>query len=68
QEHQQGRGNPLPDYELVSVQGEDHQQQFQVVCRITRPALVAEGAGSSRRKAEQAAARAALRRLADHGG
>ncbi|MCB1677251.1 MAG: ribonuclease III [Halioglobus sp.] len=68
QEHQQGRGNPLPDYELVSVQGEDHNQQFRVLCRITRPALVAEGAGSSRRKAEQAAARTALQRLADHGG
>jgi ribonuclease-3 len=64
QEYLQGRGAPLPEYELLSVEGEDHNQQFQVACRITRPALSSEGAGSSRRRAEQAAARSALRRLA----
>ncbi len=63
QEFLQGRGNPLPDYELLDVQGEDHNQQFRVACRISKPATVEEGVGSSRRKAEQAAAQSALGRL-----
>jgi ribonuclease-3 len=63
QEYLQGRRNPLPEYELLDVQGEDHKQQFRVACRLQRPTLTVEGAGSSRRKAEQAAARCALERL-----
>jgi len=64
QEYLQGRGNPLPQYELLAVRGEDHDLQFSVACRLGNPQLVAEGSGSSRRKAEQAAARDALQRLA----
>lgn len=67
QEYLQGRGNPLPEYELVAVLGEDHDKHFDVACRLARPVLVAQGTGSSRRKAEQAAARAALESLASHG-
>ena len=67
QEYLQGRGKPLPEYELVEVTGDDHQQQFQVACRLGKPVIVVEGAGSSRRKAEQAAARVALERLATGG-
>ncbi len=63
QEFLQGRQRPLPAYELLDVQGDDHKQQFHVACRLAKPALVAEGSGSSRRKAEQAAARDALDRL-----
>jgi ribonuclease-3 len=63
QEFLQGRQRPLPEYELLGVQGEDHNQQFRVACRLSKPELLAEGAGSSRRKAEQAAARDALSRL-----
>jgi len=63
QEYLQGRRNPLPEYELLGVQGEDHKQQFRVACRLQKPALIVEGAGSSRRKAEQAAARSALEKL-----
>lgn len=66
QEHLQGRGNSLPRYELVDVCGEDHDQVFSVACHIERPALVAEGSGKSRRKAEQAAARKALAILAEN--
>ena len=66
QEYLQGRRNPLPEYELLGVQGEDHKQQFRVACRLQKPALIVEGAGSSRRKAEQAAARCALQRLTSH--
>lgn len=67
QEYLQGRGKPLPEYELLSVLGDDHNQQFHVACRLTRPSLVVEGAGKSRRKAEQAAARSALDRLSVDG-
>lgn len=67
QEYLQGRGNPLPEYELVAVEGDDHDQQFSVACRLSRPQLVVQGSGSSRRKAEQAAARDALQRLAADG-
>ena len=66
QEYLQGRRNPLPEYDLVNVQGEDHKREFRVACRLQQPALIVEGAGSSRRKAEQAAARAALEKLTSH--
>ncbi len=66
QEYLQGRRKPLPEYELLGVLGDDHNQQFHVACRLTKPALVVEGAGSSRRKAEQAAASHALQRLVEN--
>lgn len=67
QEYLQGRRKPLPEYELLGVLGDDHDQQFHVACRLSKPVLVVEGAGSSRRKAEQAAARTALERLSVNG-
>ncbi len=67
QEFLQGRGHHRPVYELLAVSGEDHDQRFEVACRLDNPALVARGTGSSRRKAEQAAARAALMRLNGRG-
>ena len=63
QEYLQGRRSPLPVYDLLSVQGEGHAQQFQVVCRLSDPKLEVEGSGSSRRKAETNAATLALERL-----
>jgi ribonuclease-3 len=67
QEFLQGRGSPLPSYELDKVEGEDHQQFFEVSCHLSKPALVVQGSGTSRRKAEQAAASAALERLTKRG-
>ncbi|MEE4145583.1 MAG: ribonuclease III [Halieaceae bacterium] len=67
QEYLQGRGNPLPDYELLAVTGSDHDRLFNVGCRLSKPQMLAEGSGRSRRKAEQAAARSALQRLEDNG-
>ena len=67
QEYLQGRGSPLPSYELLQVLGEDHDLQFEVACRLHKPTLVARGSGGSRRKAEQAAARSALERLTARG-
>ena len=63
QEYLQGRGCPLPEYELLEVSGEPHEQQFTVVCRLRKPALAVQGGGGSRRKAEQDAASSALQGL-----
>ena len=67
QEFLQGRNHPLPEYVLLQVQGDDHDQSFKVACRLSSPQLVAEGTGSSRRKAEQAAAATALETLQPNG-
>ncbi|MFO7550130.1 MAG: ribonuclease III [Haliea sp.] len=63
QEYLQGRGRPLPAYELLAVDGEDHQQVFRILCRVMQPERTFEGGGGSRQKAEQAAAEAALEAL-----
>ena len=65
QEWLQGRQKALPQYELVSESGDDHAKIFQVRCRLTDPAMTSEGAGSSRRLAEQQAAAAALEKLVE---
>lgn len=67
QEFLQGRSFPLPEYDLIGVQGTDHAQRFHVACRLQEPHMVVEADGSSRRKAEQNAASAALARLSEHG-
>ena len=60
QEWLQGRGHPLPDYELVGSTGSDHAKTFVAVCRVGALGLEGEGSGSSRRTAETAAAVAVL--------
>ncbi|KPK37077.1 MAG: hypothetical protein AMJ69_12620, partial [Gammaproteobacteria bacterium SG8_47] len=63
QEYLQARQQALPEYTVMEVSGEPHEQTFTVRCSaegLVRPAV---GVGSSRRKAEQAAARAALAQL-----
>jgi ribonuclease-3 len=62
QEHLQAHGDPLPDYRLVSTAGPDHQKEFRVELLI-RGDAVAEGHGSTKKDAEQDAARRALERL-----
>ncbi|HEX6834825.1 MAG TPA: ribonuclease III [Rudaea sp.] len=63
QELLQARGMPLPVYELVGTSGADHAKVFDMVCVIPSADLRAEGRGSSRRAAEQAAAANALAQL-----
>jgi ribonuclease-3 len=63
QEWLQSRGLPLPRYTVESVVGESHAQQFGVNCEIDSPAARAHGEGSSRRRAEQAAAQALLEQV-----
>ncbi|RXJ72309.1 ribonuclease III [Veronia nyctiphanis] len=63
QEFLQGRRKPLPSYNVTKVQGEAHNQQFTVECEVTGLEMPVIGKGSSRRKAEQAAAELALQKL-----
>ena len=60
QEWLQAKGMPLPEYTITNIEGEAHRQRFTVECRITALDRVTTGHGSSRRIAEQEAARAAL--------
>jgi len=65
QENLQGRGYPLPHYEVETISGKDHNQVFRVICSVPESSLSARGEGSSRRKAEQAAAAVVLERLSN---
>lgn len=62
QEYLQSRRLPLPRYAVVAVRGEAHEQMFQVECDIPELGIRCEGSGTSRRSAEQEAARAAYRK------
>ncbi len=66
QELLQSRKLPLPEYSIVSVTGEAHNQSFTVSCHVEGLEADTLGQGSSRRKAEQDAARRALGVL-EHG-
>lgn len=66
QEHLQQRGEPVPDYEVVSVTGEPHDQTFEVACRVSLAPEPFRGTGASRRSAEQRAAQRALDYLTGH--
>lgn len=65
QEYLQSRQLPPPDYSLADVSGADHARTFDMQCRIPALDLEAKGIGTSRRRAEQAAASAALELLQD---
>lgn len=56
QELLQSKKLPLPQYELVSAIGVEHQQVFLVDCSVQGSPTVTRGQASSRRKAEQIAA------------
>jgi ribonuclease-3 len=60
QELLQGRRMALPQYSIVAVTGEAHEQLFRVECAIPELDIRSFGEGSSRRAAEQAAAKAAF--------
>lgn len=68
QEVLQGRRLPLPEYAVVTTRGEQHVQEFVVSCTIPRLDIRTEASGTSRRAAEQGAARLALEALAQQGG
>lgn len=60
QEFLQSRRYAPPDYEVVDVSGADHAQRFTVRCRIAALDCEQQATATSRRKAEQRAARACL--------
>jgi ribonuclease-3 len=59
QEYLQARRLALPQYSIVEVSGEAHDQRFRVECAIPELGVTSLGEGASRRAAEQEAARAA---------
>jgi ribonuclease III len=63
QEYLQGRRHELPRYETVTVAGPSHQQLFTVRCHTSALPGPVVAQGPTRRKAEQAAARATLLQL-----
>ena len=63
QEWLQAKGMPLPEYAIAAIDGEAHRQMFTVTCRVQALRHETTGQGSSRRIAEQEAARAALAAL-----
>lgn len=59
QENLQGRKLALPQYAVTAIMGEAHQQQFTVECLIPQLDIRTTGTGTSRRSAEQDAAKQA---------
>lgn len=60
QEWLQGKGYPLPAYEVIAILGDDHNQIFEVACSCKAAESRQVGTASSRKKAEQKAAEAML--------
>jgi len=65
QEWLQGKGYPLPVYEVIAISGDDHNQVFEVACSCKAASNRQVGTASSRKKAEQKAAAAMLEILED---
>lgn len=63
QEYLQSRKIPIPEYELANATGEPHEREFTVVCRVEGLSIESSASGSSRRRAEQAAAQKVLEQV-----
>ena len=63
QEYLQSRRISVPKYEVLETTGEAHEQTFRVACNIAALKVRAEGAGASRKLAEQEAAAAAYHQI-----
>ena len=61
QELLHARGKPVPQYQVVATHGAPHERSFEVECIVDESRT--RGAGTSRQRAEQEAARAMLARL-----
>jgi ribonuclease-3 len=60
QEYLQKHSLPTPNYDVVEISGEAHQQNFVVTCHVVSLPQAVRGEGNSRRAAEQQAAERAL--------
>lgn len=67
QEWLQARRIDLPAYSLEATRGSDHNQEFEVSCTVAACEASVTGSGTSRRRAEQAAAKAMLEELESGG-
>lgn len=65
QEYLQQRNLPVPNYEILDVEGEPHRQVFRVACFVSGNERPFVATGSSRRSAEQSAAEKAFSILSD---
>ena len=65
QEFLQGMRLGLPDYQVIDILGEAHDQEFVVECRVSTFDVAAQGNGRSRRSAEQEAARLAYKLISE---
>ena len=69
QEFLQGTGRPQPSYSVVQEQGPEHKKTFTIELRVLngagngKPLLVSRAEGSTKKKAEQRAAKDALEQL-----
>lgn len=63
QEYLQKLGEPLPIYEILNINGREHEQVFTVICKIGIKNIEITGIGSTRKSAEQAAASEMLQNL-----
>ncbi|WP_131781557.1 ribonuclease III [Legionella gresilensis] len=63
QEFLQARKKPLPEYNLLKIEGEEHEQVFYISCTVNGIAKTTIGSGSNRRRAEQEAAKELLQFL-----
>ena len=66
QESLQSRAMALPEYVVESVTGEPHLQHFLVRCEVVALSIKTYGEGTSRRAAEQEAAKFAIEELRKH--
>ncbi len=67
QELLQGRGRRLPAYAVEDMSGEPHEHWFIASCEVEELGLRERGEGTSRRRAEQAAAERVLGQLSERG-
>lgn len=63
QEWLQSRKRPIPEYVLINIGGTQHDQVFTVSCVLNDAAISTQGQGTSRRRAEQAAAESMLEKI-----
>lgn len=63
QEFLQAKKQPLPQYSLVKIEGEEHEQVFYVMCKVSGYKFAPVGKGGNRRKAEQDSARQLLQEI-----
>lgn len=63
QEYVQAQKHPLPKYKLIKTTGDEHNQEFHVVCEISALNITMQAQATTRRKAEQNAAKAILNKL-----